>query len=310
METYRLGWYPDEGIWGNFAVKKRKVISEALWLGLILLVVGTGISLWQSKYSLSISNYKIFASGIPAPIRIVQLTDLHNAEFGEGNSRLIDKVKAQEPDVIVLTGDLVTYSEEEHAVAVELITELSEIAPVYASLGNHEKEYRKTFGIDIAKVYSDAGAIVLDKAYVDIEIKGQPVRLGGILGYCLAEQYLKSGEAKQDEIDFLKDFQDTDRYTILLAHNPTSWLVNTNLDDWDIDCVFSGHAHGGQVRLPFIGGLYAPDLGYFPGKLEGLYHSKDGSKTLVLSRGLGASGWAPRFWNFPEIVVVDLVPAQ
>ncbi len=276
---------------------------------MILLVVGTGISLWQSKYSLSISNYKIFASGIPAPIRIVQLTDLHNAEFGDGNSTLIEKVRAQEPDVIVLTGDLVTSSEEGHAMAEELISALVEIAPVYASLGNHEEERQAKCGVDIAKVYSDAGAVVLDKAYVDIEINGQPIRLGGILGYCLAEQYLKSGEAKQDEIDFLRDFQNTDRYTVLLAHNPTCWLINGSLDTWDVDCVFAGHTHGGQIIIPFVGGLYGPDLGYFPGELEGLYHSEDGSKTLALSRGLGSSAKIPRIHNIPEIMVVDLISA-
>ncbi len=290
-------------------MKKRTKVFVVLLTVFVLLGAGVIISIDQSKNNLSISAYTLSSPLVMNDIRIVQLTDLHNAEFGDDNSRLIEKVKAQEPDLIVLTGDLVTYSEEEHAVAAELISALSEIAPVYASLGNHEEEYQARFGVDIAKVYADAGAVVLDKAYLDLEIKGQPIRLGGINGYCLPEKYLSTGETRQDECDFLNDFQNTDRYTILLAHNPTCWLINGSLDAWDVDCVFSGHTHGGQVRLPFVGGLYAPDLGYFPGRLEGLFHSSDGSKTLVLSRGLGASGWAPRFYNLPEIVVVDLIPA-
>ncbi len=289
--------------------RKRKVIL-AILIAFALLMAGIVISLVLSRYVLTVSEYKLECAGIKEPIRIVQLTDLHNAEFGEGNSRLIDKVKAQEPDMIVLTGDLVTYSQEGHTVVVELISALSEIAPVYASLGNHEEEYQARFGVDIEKAYLDAGATVLEKTYLDLEVNGQPVRLGGIWGYCLPEEYVVNNISRKSDCDYLHEFQNTDRYTILLAHNPTCWIINGSLDAWDVDCVFAGHAHGGQVRLPLIGDLYAPDLGYFPGRLEGLFHSGDGSKTLVLSRGLGASGWAPRFWNLPEIVVVDLVPAQ
>lgn len=286
---------------------KRKMLPVVLVV-LTLLVIGIAISFLLSAYALTVAKYKLECAGIEAPIRIVQLSDLHNSQFGDGNSRLVEKVRLQEPDVIFLTGDLLTQSEEGHEIAVHLISELSQIAPVYASLGNHEVVYQAMNDVDIAKVYVDAGSTVLEKTYLDLEINGQPIRLGGIYGYCLPEKYVAGREDRQRDTNYLKDFQNTESFTILLAHNPTCWLINGSLDAWDVDCVFAGHTHGGQVRIPFGGGLYGPGLSWFPGELEGLYYSQDGSKTLVLSRGLGSSTSVPRLNNIPEIVVVDLVP--
>lgn len=266
-------------------------------------------SLLISNYSLNVQNYRLTVPCFTAPLRIIHLTDLHNSEFGEGNERLIRKVAEQEPDLILITGDLLNQNEERTDIATNLIAGLAPIAPVYVSYGNHEVQHERTFGTDLRTLYTEAGATVLEREWTDVEIKGQELRIGGIYGYCLPAKYRETGEAREDECAFLEAFQDTDRTKLLLCHMPVCWLINGSLDAWDVDLVFAGHVHGGQVRFPLIGGLWAPDQGWFPGRVCGLYSSQDGEQTLVLSRGLGNTDAIPRFNNIPEIVVLDLVPA-
>lgn len=224
------------------------------------------------------------------------------------HQELIDRIASQSPDLILLTGDLLNSGEPVTEIATNLISSLCEIAPVYLSLGNHEIEYQDNFGTDITQLYQDAGAIVLEHQYRDITVKGQSLRIGGIYGYCLPDKYLETEEADLSECMFLWDFENTDRYKILLSHLPIAWLKNDALEEWNVDCVFSGHLHGGQVILPGIGGVYAPDMGWFPGRLKGVFDSEDGKRHLVLSAGLGNTEVIPRFNNIPEIVCVDLVP--
>ena len=267
-------------------------------------------SLLGSKYALEVTNYVLSTPKLTAPIRAVQLTDLHNSEFGENNERLVRMVKKQNPDVILLTGDMLNGDEPRTEVVTGLIEQLAAIAPVYASYGNHERANENVYGTDTGALYTQAGAHMLDCTYEDVEISGQTVRIGGIYGYCLPEKYLRTREAREREVEYLKEFQETDLLTLLLCHVPTSWIINDNLEEWDVDCIFTGHVHGGQIRLPLIGGLYAPDQGYFPGRECGLYYSADHARVMVLSRGLGSRGDVPRVNNVPEIVVVDILPQR
>lgn len=290
---------------------KRLSLGKKRLLAVLLAILALlAWGFFGSKYALELSNYVLSSPKLTAPIRVVQLTDLHNSEFGENNGRLVRMIQKQSPDVILLTGDMLNGDEPRTEVAVGLIEQLAEIAPVYASFGNHEKANENVYGTDVGALYAQAGAHVLERTYEDVEIGGQTVRIGGIYGYCLPEKYLRTREAREKEVEYLHDFQETDLLTLLLCHVPTSWIVNDNLEEWNVDVIFSGHVHGGQVRLPLIGGLYAPDQGLFPGRECGLFYSADHARVMVLSRGLGSRGEVPRFGNVPEIVVVDIVPQR
>ncbi len=265
-------------------------------------------SLYLSRSALTVSRYEVAVPGITETLRIVQLSDLHNSEFGKGNTRLIRKVREQNPDLILMTGDMLNQTEQQTDIAADLVKALSAVAPVYYSYGNHEVYFEKHFGTDLRPLFTEAGAEVLEYNWVDVEIRGQALRIGGVYGYCLP--IWAGSEAWEEESIFLEAFQDTARTKIFLSHMPICWIQSSSLDCWDVDLVFAGHAHGGQIRFPWIGGLYAPDQGWFPGKCAGLYESKDSLSCLVLSRGLGTSGKLPRLNNIPEIVVVDVIPAS
>lgn len=283
----------------------RKILVTAAVI-LLCLAALAGYGLYSSKHMLAVSRYTVETDKISGHIRIVQLTDLHNSEFGENNEKLIQMVREQNPDLILFTGDLVNQNDGNSEIAETAVRELSGIAPLYISYGNHEAGYEKAYGKDLTAVFEKCGAVVLEKEYLDITVNGQDIRLGGIYGYCLPGKYLRTGEASKEDCDFLTEFQNTDRYTVLMCHMPVCWIINHSLDEWDADCVFSGHVHGGQIIIPFKGGLYGPDFGWFPGRLEGLYYSENGRKVLVLSRGLGTAEKIPRMNNIPEILVADI----
>ena len=284
--------------------KARIIIAAAA----LLLIASLAVSYLVSKYALTVTGYTVESAAISGSVRIVQLSDLHNASFGSGNSRLIEAVAGQKPDLILRTGDIIDRDTESTQAVCSLITALTEIAPVYASFGNHEAEHEQRWGSDVRGAYTAAGAVVLEREWADITVRSERIRIGGIFGYCLPAKYLSTGEASEDECGFLTAFTDTESLTVLMCHMPVCWIVNDGLDEWDVDLIFAGHSHGGQVRLPFVGGLTAPDRGLFPGKECGLYCSSDGERTLVLSRGLGSPFGRPRINNIPEIVTVDLVP--
>ena len=284
---------------------------KKITIGVIaLLIIVCAFECWRSQHTLLVTQYALTTDKLTAPIRLVHLTDLHNSEFGADNAELIDLVNQQAPDLILMTGDMLNGREEETEVAVNLVRRLKETAPVYFSYGNHEVTHQNTFRRDLTVLFEEAGAVVLNRTYEDVTVNGQTIRLGGIYGYCLPEKYYATGEARYWECEFLKEFQNTEDYTLLLAHLPTCWIRNDNLDIWEIDCVLSGHEHGGQIRLPWIGGLYAPDQGFFPGRSSGVYLSENGKKAMVLSRGLGSGNAVPRFGNVPEVVVVDIIPQR
>ena len=269
-------------------------------LCIILFVI---LDIILSNSVLQVVEYEICTEKLENNIKVVHLTDLHNSEFGKNNEKLVEKIKEQKPDIVCIPGDLINMHSDNTNVAANLIEKLSAFFPVFISFGNHESEYQYMKKAALEKIFQDAGATVLDFMYEDIEINGTKLRIGGFYGYGFSEDH---EAAKNKESYFLTQFQSTDRYKILLAHMPFSWYHGESLDYWNIDLVLSGHTHGGQIRLPFIGGLYAPDIGWFPGRECGLYYSQNKKNVMALSRGLGSTEIIPRLNNLPEIVVIEL----
>ena len=192
-------------------VHNTKTIAWVVLLGVGVFLIALAISAILSRYALSVSRYELREPGLTGAIRIVQLSDLHNSEFGKENVRLTAKVAEQEPDLILVTGDLLNENEEGTEVAVALIRKLAKIAPVYISYGNHEIGYERRFDTDLKELFSRAGAVVLDGTWEDVTVNGQELRIGGIFGYCLSSVYLRTGEARLRECAFLEAFLNTDR---------------------------------------------------------------------------------------------------
>lgn len=227
------------------------------------------------------------------PCKIVLLSDIHDCSI---DTTIIAKEK---PDLIAVSGDIINSYSDDLSIAIKFLEKLTLIAPTYISLGNHEVEYEERTGENITAVFKKTGAVVLDKAYIDVEINNISIRVGGIYGYCLPERY---NHNNADEINFIREFEDTDSYKVLLDHLPYSWTHYDITQDYNIDLVLAGHTHGGQIILPFIGGLYDPEFGFFPGKVSGRFDSND--TTVIVSNGIGsANEMLPRS-NKPEIVVI------
>lgn len=279
-------------------MKSSKII---LLLIIFFFLIFSTISLFLSRYSLSVASFSSVAENNgKINIRIVSLTDLHGATFGKNNKRLIKKIEEQSPDIITMTGDMLDSRKglEEVDELCYLIKEFSKTATVFYSLGNHELYLSNEDLEKLKQLIVDSGAILLDSTYKDIEIKGKKIRIGGAYGYLLPEQY-----GIEKEQLFIRELADTDLPVLLLSHMSEGFLLWGDDVDRGIDLVLCGHDHGGQIRLPFIGGLVSPEEGFFPQYTKGMFH-KCGAD-VVLSAGLGSELFIPRFNNPPEIIVVD-----
>lgn len=245
---------------------------------------------------------------VAQPIRIVHLTDLHNKQFGKNNEKLVEEVAAQKPDLIIMSGDMLNRDDPDTDVVVALISDLSSVAPVYFGYGNHEKIWEQNYGKNLRIILESAGAVVVDNDYLDLDLKGTALRIGGYMGF-YPISYMTTDDDAQEALEdaFMKEFENTDRVKLLINHIPTGWIDWNYVDKQPVDLVFSGHYHGGVFRIPILDqGLYAPYVGWFPKFTKGVYAGKQA--TCILSAGLGSEYHVPRFNNPPEIVVVDLVP--
>ena len=275
---------------------KKKTLCVLIGIFLVMIVW----TAWGNT-ALELNTYTICSPELPDAFdgyRIAQVSDLHNAEFGDGNQRLLDMLREAEPDMIVITGDLIDSRKTDIAVALAFAEEAVRIAPCYYVSGNHEarvSEYQ-----DLKTGLEAAGVTVLDDAQVKIETSGESITVIGVNDPSFHADYLTGDAAVID--GKLSELAAKDPgFTILLSHRPE--LFDTYVAH-DMDLVLSGHAHGGQFRLPLIGGLVAPNQGLFPKYDAGLY--SEGDTNMIVSRGLGNSIIAFRFNNRPEVVLIEL----
>lgn len=241
--------------------------------------------------TLTITKFKLTSGKIKEKINIVQISDLHGKSFGKNNDKLIEKIKNEKPDFILYTGDLTNGRAKGKTdyVGINLLSELNKIVPVYYINGNHEfdgGERVENLLIELSK----NGVNVLQNRIEQIEINNSKVSILGL------EEGLK-----QNTLPLLKNFEKENNLKIVLCHYPEFIKYYCK---FDIDLMFSGHAHGGQFIFPFIGGLYAPGQGIFPKYYRGI-HKKNNS-TLIVSRGLGPSRFPQRLFNRPEIISLEI----
>ncbi|MBB6218942.1 hypothetical protein HNQ80_005120 [Anaerosolibacter carboniphilus] len=275
---------------------------------ILVLVILLGFLYFENSI-LSTSNYEIYFDGLPKCFdgyKIVHLSDLHNKLFGRNQERLVEAIKKAKPDMIAITGDLVDRRHYREDVSMILIKECIKIAPVYFVTGNHEWWSGKYEGLEL-KLQAQ-GVMILDDRSRIIHRDNEWIYIIGIDD--AAKNIPKYGGKKEQEIlketleTALKDTQ-RERFRILLSHRPEKMDL---YESTEVDLVLSGHVHGGQWRIPGMGGLLAPGQGFFPEYDGGLYHK--GKTTMVISRGLGNSIIPIRLFNRPEIVIITLKSEQ
>lgn len=262
---------------------------------------------------ITVTEYTLRDSRIKDKIRIVQLTDLHLKEYGEFNENLARRIKEQTPDLIVITGDMCTRVYREYTPVTQLLEEAVKIAPVYYSMGNHEIAYRRQYGNELFQEIEKTGTLILDNEIAGVSIKNTQLCF---LGLSVFKPFFPGDENSpkfKEEIRLLNDFSKTEGFKILLCHHPeyAPWYFSGKYDRYfkcGFDLMLSGHAHGGLVRIPLAGGLVAPKQGLFPKYDKGMYDFK--GFRLIVSAGLGDTGYFFRINNPPEIAVIDLLPIQ
>lgn len=266
---------------------------------LALIAAAAAFLIKDSRDDLEISRYEVKSQKLPESFdgfKIVQLSDLHGAEFGEDGMGLVEKVKELEPDMIALTGDFVT-DEGDLAAVEKLVARLTELCSVYFVSGNHE--FGSGLAVKVRNILERAGVKYLSNEYLTISRGEDGILLGGVEDPLAYADMLSPDELAQKMNDAAPD-----AFKILLGHR-NYWM--TEYPELPVDLIFCGHAHGGLIRIPGVGGLIGTDRRLFPDFDAGEYNN--GRYTLIVSRGLGNSVPIPRVFNRPEIVCVELSSA-
>ncbi len=270
---------------------KRLRMAVLLLLAAVLL-----LWLWRGNTVIRTTELTVSGEGLPGAFRgfrIAQVSDLHNARFGEGQRGLLDAIRGAAPDLIAVTGDLVDSRRTGLEAAMEFIRGAVLIAPVYYVTGNHEARVPEYPALEAR--LREAGVTVLRNEGTELVRDGAVLRLLGLD----APAFSGGGTASLEAA--LSSLTGGGGYTVLLSHRPELLELYAA---YGVDLALCGHAHGGQVRIPFVGGLVAPNQGFFPSYTEGIYQR--GKTSMAVSRGLGNSVIPLRVNNPPELLVLTL----
>jgi len=280
---------------------KRIIFTILIMVTMCLICV---YEVYISYNKITTSNYSITTNQISSSVNVVIISDLHNNQLGHNNKDLINKINSLSPNIILVVGDMINSDSKDSKIVTNLMKQLCENHKVFYSLGNTDIDYMKTGTSNLVKELEDVEVTVLDNEYKDINLNGNKIRIGGMYAYAFGlngNNNVDKNTMEEGIFDFLNGFQDTDNYKIMMAHRPDSFIFGNASKVWNIDLVVSGHNHGGQVVLPFVGGLYGGDQGWFPKYDKGLF---DLNKIkLLVTSGLGSGKQKlPRFNNLAEVV--------
>lgn len=251
--------------------------------------------------SIVTSDYSIRSVKLPQNFngyKIVQLSDLHSKSFGKNQRALVRSVKKAKPNLIVFTGDLIDSKRYDEKSSLILMEKLVQVAPVYFVTGNHEwwsGEFKT-----LEEKLINIGVEVLRNSAKEITVGTDRIQLIGIDDPA-SEFYDQRSTTESNIAIALAGIEEKEEFQILLSHRPEMFSLYT---EYEFDLVFSGHAHGGQFRIPFVGGLIAPDQGLFPKYSSGMFNLDN--TTMIVNRGLGNSIIPVRLFNRPEVVVLTL----
>lgn len=228
--------------------------------------------------------------------KIAHVSDLHNTSSKRLKKAIIREIKKASPDIIAITGDLIDSSRTDVDSAIEFIEDIKEIAPIYYVTGNHEgatKEYK-----ELKERLEENNVIVLEGNHETLQKGSFKIEILGVSdpNFLFGKNNTDKIKKELSKIDF-----DKASYSILLAHRPD--FLDT-YSEFKVNLVLCGHAHGGQIKIPFIGPLYAPGQGWFPAMTSGIYDKDDTS--MIISRGIGNSNFPFRINNRPELIIINL----
>lgn len=277
---------------GQNTTKKRLSKKTIKRLILLLLVILFGaFTHWQNN-DIVITEHDYYNNKVPSSFegfKILQISDYHNKYCGENQEYILRLIEEESPDIIVITGDIIDMNRSGYDNSLELLGGVADIAPTYYVTGNHERgtdEYEF-----VREKILEEDIFLLEDKVVEVEKNGETISIIGLDSDSIQSNVLEQLVSQTDESDL----------RVLLAHNPEEI---TYYSECGADIAFCGHAHGGQIRLPFTQGLYAPDQGLLPKYTAGAHEY--GDLTEYISRGIGNSGFPWRIFNRPEIVCVTL----